>query len=67
MLMGLLLKPKSKPKPKLKPRAKSAGRNRQLEDNAGEQVMSLRDHCLFAAQSGDPGSSSTEPAPEPPD
>ena len=58
-------KPKSKPKPKPKPRAKSAGRNRQLEDNAGEQVMSLRDHHLFAAKSGDPGSSSTEPAPEP--
>ena len=58
-------KRKSKPKPKPKPRAKSAGRNRQLEDNAGEQVMSLRDHHLFAAKSGDPGSSSTEPAPEP--
>ena len=27
--------------------------------------MSLRDHHLFAAKSGDPGSSSTEPAPEP--
>ena len=62
---GPALKPKSKPKPKPKPRAKSAGRNRQLEDNAGEQVMSLRDHRLFAAKSGDPGSSSTEPAPEP--
>ena len=58
-------KPKSKPKPKPKPGAKSAGRNRQLEDNAGEQVISLRDHHLFAAKSGDPGSSSTEPAPEP--
>ena len=58
-------KPKSKPKPKPKPRAKSAGRNRQLEDNAGEQVMSLRDRHLFAAKSGDPGSSS--PHLNPPD
>ena len=33
------------------------------EDNAGEQAMSFRDHRLFAAKSGDPGSSSTEPAP----
>ena len=41
---------------------KSAGRARQMEDNAGEQVMSSRDRCLFAAKSGD---SSTEPVPEP--
>ena len=36
------------PEPKL--RTKSDGRARQMENNnAGEQVMSLRDHCLFAA------------------